>query len=124
MSQRPRVQPAPSPSSPASGGRLVETAGRPLPLLGAALRVEACGGLARVVLEQRFRNPHAEPLQVTYLLPLPVDGAVSGFGFRIGERRVVGEVDRRAAARERFEEAILEGRTATLLEQDRSSLFT
>ena len=124
MSQRPRVQPAPSPSSPASGGRLVETAGRPLPLLGAALRVEACGGLARVVLEQRFRNPHAEPLHVTYLLPLPVDSAVSGFGFRIGERRVVGEVDRRTAARERFEEAILEGRTATLLEQDRSSLFT
>ena len=124
MSQRPRVQPPPSPSSPASGGRLVETAGRPLPLLGAALRVEACGGLARVVLEQRFRNPHAEPLHVTYLLPLPVDSAVSGFGFRIGERRVVGEVDRRTAARERFEEAILEGRTATLLEQDRSSLFT
>ena len=124
MSQRPRVQPAPSPSSPASGGRLVATDGRPLPLLGAALRVEARGGLARVVLEQRFRNPHAEPLHVTYLLPLPVDGAVSGFGFRIGERRVVGEVDRRAAARERFEEAILEGRTAALLEQDRSSLFT
>jgi Ca-activated chloride channel homolog len=124
MSQRPRVQPAPSSSSPGSGGRLVATAGRPLPLIGAALRVEARGGLARVVLEQRFRNPHPEPLHVIYLLPLPVDGAVSGFGFRVGERRVVGEVDRRAAARERFEEAILEGRTAALLEQDRSSLFT
>jgi Ca-activated chloride channel family protein len=77
-----------------------------------------------VVLEQRFRNPHPDPLHVTYLLPLPVDGAVSGFAFRIGERRVVGEVDRRAAARERFEEAILEGRPAALLEQDRASLFT
>jgi Ca-activated chloride channel family protein len=77
-----------------------------------------------VVLEQRFRNPHPEPLHVTYLLPLPVDGAVSGFAFRIGERRVVGEVDRRAVARERFEEAILEGKTAALLEQDRASLFT
>jgi Ca-activated chloride channel family protein len=98
--------------------------GRTLPLQGATLRVDACGGLARVVLEQRFRNPHPEPLHVTYLLPLPVDGAVSGFAFRIGERRVVGEVDRRAAARERFEEAILEGRTAALLEQDRANLFS
>jgi Ca-activated chloride channel homolog len=124
MSQRSPVQPAPLPSAPPSGGRLVATDGRPLPLQGAALRAEASGGLARVVLEQRFRNPHPDPLHVTYVLPLPVDGAVSGFAFRIGERRVVGEVDRRAAARERFEEAILEGRTAALLEQDRASLFT
>jgi Ca-activated chloride channel family protein len=49
---------------------------------------------------------------------------VSGYSFRIGERRVVGEVDRLAAARERFEQALAEGRTAGLLEQDRSSLFT
>ena len=96
MSQRPRVQPAPPPSSPVSGGRPVETAGRPLPLLGPALRVEARGGLARVVLEQRFRNPDAEPLHVTYLLPLPVDGAVSDFAFRIGECGVLGTMTGRA----------------------------
>jgi Ca-activated chloride channel family protein len=54
----------------------------------------------------------------------PPDAAVSGYSFRIGERRVVGEVDRLAAARERFEQALAEGRTAGLLEQDRSSLFT
>ena len=124
MSQRFPVQPAPLPSVAPSGGRLVATDGRPLSLLGAALNAEASGGLARVVLEQRFRNPHPDPLHVTYLLPLPADGAVSGFAFRIGDRRVVGEVDRRAAARERFEEALLEGRTAALLEQDRASLFT
>src|SRR5262249_44313292 len=107
-----------------SGGRLVALDGRPLALLGAALRAEAGGGLARVVLEQRFRNAHPDPLHVTYLLPLPADGAVSAFAFRVGERRVVGEVDRRAAARERFETALLEGRTAALVEQDRAALFT
>ncbi|HEX4994741.1 MAG TPA: VIT domain-containing protein [Methylomirabilota bacterium] len=57
-------------------------------------------------------------------MPLPAEAAVSGYAFRIGARRIVGEVDRIAAARERFEEALLEGRTAGLLEQDRSSLFT
>lgn len=124
MSQRSPVQPASLPSAPTPGGRLVAVDGRTLPFQGETLRGEACGGLARVVLEQRFRNPYPDPLHVTYLLPLPVDGAVSGFAFRIGERRVVGEVDRRTAARERFEEAILGGRTAALLEQDRASLFT
>ena len=110
----------------AAGGRMVSVEGlegKMLPLVGAALRVEAEGGIARVVLEQRFANPHDEPLAVTYLLPLPADGAVAGFAFRIGERRVVGEVDRRGRARERFEEALVEGRTAALLDEERSSLF-
>jgi Ca-activated chloride channel family protein len=116
--------PAPHDAPTSNGGRLVSTTGRALPLLGSALRADAAGGVARVTLEQRFHNPYAEPLAVTYSLPLPADGAVSGFAFRIGDRRVVGEIDRKRAARERFEQAIMEGRSAALLEQDRSSLFT
>lgn len=107
-----------------SGGRLVTTDGRTLPLRGAVLRADARGGVARVVLEQRFENVHDEPLHVTYLMPLPADGAVSGYAFTIGARRVVGEVDRKRRARERFEQAILNGQTAGLVVQERSSLFT
>lgn len=106
------------------GGRLVTVDGRELPLRGAAVRADARGGVARVILEQRFVNPFAEPLDVTYSVPLPADGAVSGYAFTLADRRIVGEVDKRAAARQRFEEAIAEGRSAALLEQDRSSLFT
>jgi Ca-activated chloride channel family protein len=113
-----------NPMLESTGGRLVTADGRTLPLRGAALRADARAGVARVVLEQRFANPYAEPLVVTYLMPLPADGAVSGYAFTIGARRVVGEVDRRAAARERYEEAIASGRTAALVEQERSSLFT
>ena len=107
-----------------SGGRLVTADGRTLALRGATLRADARGGIARVVLEQRFANTFAEPLAVTYLMPLPSDGAVSGYAFTIGDKRIVGEVDRREAARERFEEAIATGRSAALVEQERSSLFT
>lgn len=111
-------------SAPSSGGRLVAPDGRDLPLRGAQLVASASGGVARVVLKQRFVNPFDEKLRVTYLLPLPSDGAVAGFAFQIGEQRIVGEIDRRESARERFEQALVEGRTAALLEQDRSSLFT
>jgi Ca-activated chloride channel family protein len=95
-----------------------------LPLERVDLHVEARGGLARVRLEQAFRNDHADPLAVTYVLPLPSDSAVAGYAFTVGDRRIEGEVDRVRAARERFNEAMAQGKTAALLEQDRSSLFT
>lgn len=119
------ARPPQSPESyESSGGRLVSTDGRALPLIGASLVADAKGGLVRITLEQTFRNPHDEPLRVTYSLPLPADGAVSGFAFRIGDERVVGQVDAKQRARERFEGALLTGRTAAILDQERSSLFT
>ena len=112
-------------SSPfeSSGARLASPDGRLLPLRSAHVDVEARGGIARVILTQRFANPSDAPLNVQYTLPLPADGAVSGFAFTVGERRIVGEVDRKASARDRFEAAVLEGRTAALIEQVRDSAF-
>lgn len=113
----------PPESSPNVGGRLVTADHRTLPLRSTHLEAEAGGGIARVVLTQRFLNPHTEPLTVEYLLPLPSDAAVSGFSFILGERRVVGQVDRKADARARFEQAMIEGHSAALLEQTRTSVF-
>lgn len=123
MPAHPALAPAHSPSHP-QGSRLVSLDGQVLPFLGGHLAVDAAGGLARIVLRQRFSNPTAQALRVVYQVPLPADAAVSGFNFELGEERIMGEVDRRAAARERFEEALVEGRTAALLEQEREDLFT
>jgi Ca-activated chloride channel family protein len=119
----PQLMTQPLKADPSTGGRLVTADGRTLPLKSATITASARGGIARVVLEQRFANPFDEPLMITYLMPLPADGAVSGYAFTLGDRRIVGEVDRKQRARERFEDAILEGRTAALVEQERSSLF-
>src|ERR1700737_238259 len=67
-----------------AGGRLVSVDGRTLPLRSVALRGDAAGGLARIVLEQRFQNPYPDPLRVTYQVPLPLEAAVSGYAFQIG----------------------------------------
>jgi Ca-activated chloride channel family protein len=117
------VNPATATETP-TGGRLVTDDGRELVLRRTRLLARARGGLAQVRLEQVFHNPHADPLRVTYKLPLPSDGAVSGFSFTVGEETIVGEVDRKQQARERFEQAILDGHTAAILDEERSSLFT
>src|SRR5580765_261127 len=113
-----------TPEGASSGAELVTSDGRALALVSAQLRGEAQGGIARLVLEQRFQNTYAENLHVTYRMPLPADGAVSGYAFEIGERLIKGVVDRKRAARERFERAIVEGKTAALLEQERNDIFT
>ncbi len=95
-----------------------------LPLESAALRVDARAGVARAVLEQRFKNESSVAMRVTYTLPLPADAAVSGFRFRVGERTIEGTIDKKKRARERFEEALANGQTAAILEQERTSLFT
>lgn len=106
------------------GAELVTADGRALPLRGATLKAEAAGGIARVVLEQTFENVYDDTLAVIYKMPLPADGAVSGYTFEIGGRIVKGFVEPKAKARATFEAAIAEGRTAALLEQQKSDIFT
>jgi Ca-activated chloride channel family protein len=119
-----RVNASILPDQPTRGAEVVTRDGRSLPLVSARLRAEAQGGIARLVLEQRFENRYAETLHVTYRMPLPADGAVSGYAFEIAGRTIVGRVDRRRAAREQFERAIASGKTAALLEQERADIFT
>src|SRR5262245_30867262 len=101
VSTRSSSRPAPADTS---GARLVAVDRRELPLKAVTVRADACAGLARVVLEHRFENPFEEPLQVTYQAPLPADSTVAGYEIVVGERRIVGEIERRERARERFEE--------------------
>lgn len=113
-----------STTAASSGGRMVAADGRELPFVGAEIEARASGGVAEVVLRHRFINDGEAPLQATYQTPLPDRAAVGGYAFTIGDRRVVGEIDTRESARERYEEALLEGKSAALLDQERTSLFT
>jgi Ca-activated chloride channel homolog len=102
---------------------LVSVEGHAYPLESAGVGARAEGGMALTTLRQQFRNPHAEALEVVYTLPLPADGAVLGYEVRVGERRIVGEVQARQAAEAAYRRALYEGRTAGLLEQDRADTF-
>ena len=107
-----------------SGGRLVAADGRELPFGGAEIEATACGGIAEVTLRHLFVNDGQEPLEATYQTPIPAGAAVGSYSFTVGDRRFVGEIDRRETARERYDEAIAEGRTAALLDEERGTFFT
>ncbi len=103
---------------------LVSVDGRTYPLRLAGIAARAEGGIASTTLTQTYDNPHKEPLEVFYTLPLPAGGAVTGYTIRLGKRFIRGEIRRRKEAREQYRKALVEGRTASLLEQDRADTFT
>jgi Ca-activated chloride channel family protein len=115
---------APTQSAASCGGRMVAEDGRELVLAACSIEASTKAGLAQVTLRQTFRNVFTEPLRLTYQVPLPADAAVGGYCFKLDGRTVTGGIETREQARERFEEAIVGGRTAALLEQERTSFFT
>ena len=82
------------------------------------------GMIARAKVEQVFENPSDEVVEAVYVFPLPETAAVDGLTLEVGERRIVGEIREREAARETFERAKSEGKKASLIEQERPNLFT
>ncbi|GAB4370084.1 MAG: VIT domain-containing protein [Acidobacteriota bacterium] len=102
---------------------LVAVDGRTFPLRSVRFMARARGGLALTRLVQRYENPWNEPLDVIYVMPLPADGAVLDFTVRLGERVIRSEVESVDQAREDYERALVEGRSAGIVEQERSDTF-
>ncbi len=91
-----------------------------------AMQVRACitGLSTKVTLAQTFVNTLEEPLEVTYVFPLPPRGAVSEFRVEIAGRTIVGCLKERGKARREYSEAIAAGYQAAIAEEDRSGVFS
>ncbi|MRG96719.1 VIT domain-containing protein [Polyangium spumosum] len=105
-------------------GTMRTTSGAPLPLEHTSIEAKINGPVASVTLKQRFRNTTGGPIEAEYLFPLPHEASVHTMRFRIGERTVEAVVKEKEEAKRAYEAARREGRSATLLEQDRPNLFT
>lgn len=92
--------------------------------LGTDMDVTITGQTARVKVVQAFRNTGRDWAEATYLYPLPEDGAVDSLKMVIGQRVIIGRINRREAARQIYEQAKAEGRGAGLVEQQRPNMFT
>lgn len=108
------------------GGLLVLVGGapRPLPLREVRVRAQITGDVCRTVVEQRFHNPHAVPLEAIHIFPLPERGAVTELELRAGETVVRAECREREAAERTYRDAVDSGFRAALLTSEREDVHT
>jgi Ca-activated chloride channel family protein len=94
------------------------------PLKNTSVKTDISGFLARVHVTQEFENGFAFPIEAVYTFPLSQNGAVDDMTMTIGNRVIRGKIMKREEARAVYEQAKSEGKTASLLDQERPNIFT
>jgi Ca-activated chloride channel family protein len=94
------------------------------PLKHTYVKAEISGFLARVKVTQEFENNFNQPIEAVYKFPLPNNSAVDDMTMKIGERVIRAKIMKREEAKEVYETAKIDGKTASLLDQERPNIFT
>jgi Ca-activated chloride channel family protein len=95
-----------------------------LPLEAMDVHGRIDGLLAHVAIAQTFVNTQTEPVEATYIFPLPDRAAVTNFRMEVNGRIIDGVLQERAAARKAYDEAIEAGHRAAITEEERPGVFT
>lgn len=95
-----------------------------LPLKDTNVDVAISGVIADVRVRQTYRNEGTRAINATYVFPASTRAAVYGMQMRIRDEIITARIKEREAAKEEFETAKKEGKSASLLEQDRPNVFT
>ncbi|MGC2235583.1 MAG: TonB family protein [Pyrinomonadaceae bacterium] len=104
-------------------GKKGETIGA-CPLKSTRVKADISGFLARVTVVQEFENNLNQPIEAVYTFPLSQNSAVDNMTMKVGERTIRGRIMKREEARQVYETAKIEGKTASLLDQERPNIFT
>ncbi|RJP15979.1 MAG: VWA domain-containing protein [Candidatus Abyssobacteria bacterium SURF_5] len=94
-----------------------------LPLQSTRADVEIAGVIAKVLVTQVYKNAGTRPIEATYIFPGSTNAAVFGMRMTIGERVIEARIEERQKARAEYEQARADGKSATLLEQQRPNVF-
>ncbi|MHC1742993.1 MAG: VIT domain-containing protein [Syntrophobacteraceae bacterium] len=94
-----------------------------LPLKSTNAEVSISGVIADVKVTQTYRNEGKKTLEAIYVFPASTRAAVYGMRMTIGERTIVAEIQKRDEARRTYEQAKQQGKSASLLEQQRPNVF-
>ncbi|MEO8043230.1 MAG: VIT domain-containing protein, partial [Acidobacteriota bacterium] len=95
-----------------------------LPLKDTSVEISVSGVIADVRVVQTYQNEGARAIHATYVFPASTRAAVYGMRMRIGDEVIVAKIKEREKAKEEFETAKKEGKSASLLEQARPNVFT
>src|SRR5215216_3261103 len=95
-----------------------------LPLKDTRVEIAVSGVIADVLVLQTYRNEGTRPIHASYVFPASTRAAVYAMRMRIGDQVVVAKIKEREAAKQEFEAAKKEGKSASLLEQHRPNVFS
>ena len=97
---------------------------RILPLKHTEVKAEISGFVAEVTVTQVFGNSSEDPIEAVYVFPLPENAAVNAMTLTVADRVIKGQIKKREEARQLYEKARAEGKTAALLDSERPNIFT
>jgi Ca-activated chloride channel family protein len=95
-----------------------------LPLKGTSVDIAVSGVIADVRVVQTYRNEGTRPINATYMFPASTRAAVYSMRMRIGNQVIVAKIKEREAAKQEFEQAKKDGKSASLLEEQRPNVFS
>jgi Ca-activated chloride channel family protein len=94
-----------------------------LPLKDTRADVKIAGSVAQVSITQLYKNQGKKTLEAIYVFPASTRAAIHAMRMTIGERVIEAEIMERQKARETYETAKQQGKTTSLLEQQRPNVF-
>ncbi|MEE8184069.1 MAG: VIT and VWA domain-containing protein, partial [Acidobacteriota bacterium] len=101
-----------------------KTSNETFPLKSTDVTVEVNGVIAAVVVRQVYANEGPEPINARYVFPGSTRSSIHGMKITIGNQMVVAKIKEREQAKKEFERAKAEGKSASLLQQQRPNVFT
>lgn len=86
-------------------------------------QVNIAGVIADVLVTQVYQNRGKKPIEAIYVFPASTRAAVYGMKMTIGVRTIVARIEEKQKARADYEQAKQQGKSASLLEQQRPNVF-
>jgi Ca-activated chloride channel family protein len=95
-----------------------------LPLKDTKVEIAVSGVIADIKVVQTYRNEGSRPINANYVFPASTRAAVYSMRMRIGDEVIVAKIKEREIAKKEFDTAKKEGKSASLLEQERPNVFS
>lgn len=95
-----------------------------LPLKDTRVDIAVSGVIADVKVVQTYRNEGSRPINASYVFPASTRAAVYAMRMQIGDQIIVARIKEREAAKQEFDAAKKDGKSASLLEQNRPNVFS
>ena len=94
------------------------------PLKQTDVKVNISGVIADVSVKQTYANDGMRPISARYIFPASTRAAVHGMKMTIGNQVITAKIKEREVAQKQFDQAKTEGKSASLLKQQRPNVFS